>query len=55
MPGSSHDVSTMDESIEGLGLVDAKRLRMIMDKGFCSEDNEDTMYRRGGICGFWLA
>jgi transposase len=46
MPGSIHDVSTMDESLKRLDLVDAKRLHMVMDKGFYSEDNVDAMYRR---------
>lgn len=44
MPGSIHDVSTMDESLLRLDLVDAKRLHMVMDKGFYSEDNVDAMY-----------
>ncbi len=29
-----HDVSTMDESLKRFDLVDAKRLHMVMDKGF---------------------
>ncbi len=44
MSGSIHDVSTMDESLGRLGLVDAKRLHMVMDKDFYSEDNVDAMY-----------
>ena len=46
MPGSIHDVSTMDESLGRLDLIDARRLHMVMDKGFYSEDNVDAMYRR---------
>ena len=46
MPGSIHDVSTMEESLKRFDLVDAKRLHMVMDKGFYSEDNVDAMYRR---------
>ena len=30
MPGSIHDVSTMDESLKRLDLVDARRLHMVM-------------------------
>ena len=36
----------MDESLERLDLVDAKRLHMVMDKGFYSEDNVDALYKR---------
>lgn len=46
MPGSIHDISTMDESLERLDLVDAKRLHMAMDKGVYIEDNVDAMYKR---------
>lgn len=46
MPGSIHDVSTMEESLKRLDLVDIKRLHMVMDKGFYSEDNVEAMYRR---------
>lgn len=46
MPGSIHDVSTMDESLKRLDLVDARRLHMVMDKGFYSEENVDAMFRR---------
>lgn len=46
IPGSIHDVSTMEESLVRLDLVDAKRLHMVMDKGFYSEDNVDAMYSR---------
>lgn len=37
MPGSIRDVSTMDESLKRLDLVDARRMHMVMDKGFYSE------------------
>lgn len=46
MPGSIRDVSTMDENLERLDLIDSKRLHMVMDKGFYSKDNVDAMYKR---------
>ena len=36
----------MEESLKRLDLVDIKRLHMVMDKGFYSEDNVEAMYRR---------
>ena len=46
IPGSIRDVNTMDESLGRLELVDARRLHMVMDKGFYSENNIDAMYQR---------
>lgn len=46
MPGSIRDVSTLDETLRRPDLVDARRMHMVMDKGFYSEDNVDAMYKR---------
>lgn len=46
IPGSIRDVSTMDESLSRLGLIDVKRLHLVMDKGFYSEENIDALYKR---------
>ena len=46
MPGSNHDISTMDESLGRFGLIDAKQLHMFMDKDYYSEDNVDVVYGR---------
>lgn len=46
IPGSVKDVSTMDESLARLDLIDVKRLHMVMDKGFYSKENVDAMYKR---------
>lgn len=46
LPGSIKDVSTMEESLERLELIDVKRLHLVMDKGFYSKKNVDAMYKR---------
>jgi len=44
LPGSIKDVSTLSETLEMLDFIDAKRLHLVMDKGFYSQDNIDAMY-----------
>jgi transposase len=44
LPGSIKDVSTLCETLETLDAIDAKRLHLVMDKGFYSETNIDGMY-----------
>jgi transposase len=44
LPGSIKDVSTLCETLETLDAIDAKRLHLVMDKGFYSETNIGEMY-----------
>ena len=44
LPGSIKDVSTLCETLETLDVIDAKRLHLVMDKGFYSKGNIDAMY-----------
>jgi transposase len=44
LPGSIKDVSTLCETLETLDVIDAKRLHLVMDKGFYSKVNIDEMY-----------
>jgi transposase len=44
LPGSIKDVSTLCETLKTLDAIDAKRLHLVMDKGFYSEANIDGMY-----------
>jgi transposase len=44
LPGSIKDVSTLYETLETLDVIDAKRLHLVMDKGFYSKANIDEMY-----------
>jgi transposase len=44
LPGSVKDVSALCETLETLDAIDAKRLHLVMDKGFYSEANIDEMY-----------
>ncbi len=46
MPGSIRDSSTLEESLKRLDLIDAKRLHLVLDRGFYSEENVDAMYDR---------
>ena len=46
LPGSIKDVSTLDESLRRLELVDVKLLHLVMDKGFYSEANMMALYAR---------
>ena len=46
LPGSIKDVSTLDESLQRLELVDVKVLHLVMDKGFYSEANVLALYAR---------
>lgn len=46
MPGSIHDVSTLEESLMHMDLMDARQLHLVMDKGFYSGSNVDAMYAR---------
>lgn len=46
LPGSIRDVSTLDESLSRLELVDVRVLHLVMDKGFYSEDNLLALYAR---------
>lgn len=46
LPGSIKDVSTLDESLKRLALVDIKCLHLVMDKGFYSEANIKALYAR---------
>lgn len=44
IPGSIKDVSTLKESLAHFELLDARRLRLVMDKGFYSKANVDALY-----------
>lgn len=44
LPGSIKDVNTLCETLDTLNLVDAKRIHLVMDKGFYSQGNVDSMY-----------
>ena len=44
IPGSIKDVSTLQESLKNLELINAGTLHYVMDKGFYSEKNIDTFY-----------
>ena len=44
IPGSIHDVSTLKCALQQFKLVDAKKLHLVMDKGFYSKKNVDAMY-----------
>jgi transposase len=44
LPGSIKDVSTLCETLKTLDTIDAKRLHLVMDKGFYSETNIEEMY-----------
>lgn len=46
LPGSIKDVSTLDESLRRLELIDVKLLHLVMDKGFYSEGNLKALYAR---------
>lgn len=46
LPGSIKDVTTLDESLHRLELVDVKVLHLVMDKGFYSEANVLALYAR---------
>ena len=46
IPGSIKDVSTLQESLKNLELINAGMLHYVMDKGFYSEKNIDTFYYR---------
>lgn len=46
LQGSIKDVSTLDESLRRLELVDVKVLHLVMDKGFYSEANVLALYAR---------
>jgi len=46
LPGSINDVNTLCETLDTLELVNAKKLHLVMDKGFYSEANVDAMYRK---------
>lgn len=44
LSGSIKDVSTLKESIGNLKLLNARAVRLVMDKGFYSETNIDALY-----------
>lgn len=44
LSGSIKDVSTLKESVGNLKLLNTKAVRLIMDKGFYSEQNVDALY-----------
>lgn len=46
MPGSIRDTSTLEESLKRLDLIDVKRLHLVLDRGFYSEENVNAMYDR---------
>ena len=46
IPGSIKDVSTLTETLDTLELINARRLHLVMDKGFYSEANIDAMYSK---------
>ena len=46
LPGSIKDVSTLDESLNRLTLIDVKCLHLVMDKGFYSELNVKALYAK---------
>lgn len=47
LPGSIRDINTLKKVIADLKWLDADKLRLVMDKGFCSEENIDGMYAAG--------
>ena len=46
IPGNIKDVSTLQESLKTLELINAGTLHYVMDKGFYSEKNIDAFYDR---------
>jgi len=46
LPGSLKDVSTLCDTLNILEMVDVKKLHLVMDKGFYSENNVDDMYSK---------
>ena len=45
LPGSIHDVSTLKNILKMLEWINAKKIHLVMDKGFCSEGNIDELYK----------
>lgn len=45
LPGSIHDVSTLQNILLTLSLLNTGSIHVVMDKGFCSEANIDDLYR----------
>ena len=46
LPGSVSDVTSMRGAVRQLDLIDAKRLHMVFDKGFYSENNINELYEK---------
>lgn len=47
LPGSIHDISTLKKVIADLKWLEADKIHLVMDRGFCSEINIDGMYEAG--------
>lgn len=46
LPGSIKDVSTLEDALENLALLEAFKFHLVMDKGFYSKANVDALYDR---------
>jgi hypothetical protein len=46
LPGSINDVNTLRGTLDTLELINAKKLHLVMDKGFYSEANVNAMYNK---------
>lgn len=46
LPGSIKDVNTLCETLSHIEIIDAKKLHLVMDKGFYSHDNVTALYKK---------